>query len=86
MLVLLRVTKLQKALGFSTVWYDSRAIANILGLSDLKDKYSVAFGSEHEDTFEVHMEDKIIQFKCNKDRLYKYEVSDEYIGILCDQH
>ena len=72
--------------GFGTVWYDSRAIANIFGLNDLKDKYRVTYDSKHGDTFKVHMEEKVIEFKCNKEGLYEYEVSDEYKETLCESN
>ena len=65
--------------GYGTVWYDSRAIANIFGLCDLKQKYRVTYDSEHGDILAVHMEDKIIEFKSNSDGLYEYNVSDAYL-------
>jgi hypothetical protein len=39
--------------GFSTVWYDETAIANIFGLLDLKKKHRITFDSEKEDAFIV---------------------------------
>ena len=64
--------------GYGQVWYDSRAIANIFGLSDLKNKYRVTYDSEKGDSFVVYMDGKEIYFKCNEDGLYEYKVSGAY--------
>ena len=70
---------------YGTVWYDARAIANIFGLSDLKKKYRVTYDSQNGDCFDVHMKGKIIKFKCNKDGLYEYNVSDDYLTGVADE-
>ena len=64
--------------GYGQVWYDSRAIANIFGLSDLKNKYRVTYDSEKDDSLIVYMDRKEIQFKYNEDGLYEYKVSEAY--------
>ena len=72
-------TQIADVPGYGTVWYDQRAIANIFGLKDMKDKgYEVTYDSNHGDTFQVHMEGKTIEFTCNKEGLYEFEVSDDY--------
>jgi hypothetical protein len=65
--------------GFGMVWYNKTSIANIFGLSDLKKKFRVTFDSEKDDAFTVHMDSGTLQFKCNPEGLYTYEVSDEYL-------
>lgn len=48
-------------------------------MSDLKKKYRVTYDSENGDIFKIHMEGKEILFKCNKDGLYEYQISDDYL-------
>jgi hypothetical protein len=71
--------------GYGTVWYDAQAIANIFGLSDLKKKYRVTYDSHNGDCFKVHMDKKVIEFKCNKDGLYEYNVSNDYLDEVKDE-
>ena len=54
-------------------------------MKDMKDRgYEVKYDSSHEDTFNVHMQGKVIQFKCNAEGLYEYEVSDDYKDLIAD--
>ena len=41
--------------GYSMVWFDENAIANIFGLSELKKKYRITYDLEVDDAFVVHM-------------------------------
>jgi hypothetical protein len=59
---------------YGTVWYDETAIANIFGLSELKKKHRVAYDSEKEDAFIVHMNDDTLKFECNLEGLYLQSV------------
>jgi hypothetical protein len=65
--------------GYSMVWYDETAIANIFGLSKLKKKHRVTYDSEKEKAFIVHMNDNTLKFECSPKGLYTYKVSDEYL-------
>jgi hypothetical protein len=65
--------------GFSTVWYNKTAKANIFGLSDLKKKHKITFDSEKEDAFIVHTDDGNMKFKCNPKGWYTFEVSNRYL-------
>jgi hypothetical protein len=71
--------KIANVPGYSTVWYDKTAIANILGLSELKKKHRVSYDSEKEDAFIVHMNNDTLKFECHPERLYTYKVSDKYL-------
>jgi hypothetical protein len=51
--------------GFGKVYYDEDAIANIFGLSDLKQKHRITYNSNKEDAFLVHMDNEIIKFECS---------------------
>jgi hypothetical protein len=72
--------------GFGTVWFDERAIANIFGLSDLKKKHDISYNSKNEDKFTVHMADGDVDFICNKDGLYEYKVSDDYLKLVAEKN
>jgi hypothetical protein len=66
--------------GFSMVWYDENAIANIFGLLDLKKKFRITFDSAKEDAFIVHTgKGKVLKFVCNPEGLYHYEVSKDFL-------
>jgi hypothetical protein len=60
--------------GFSTVWFDETAIANIFGLLDLKKKRRITFDSEKEDAFIVHMDKGNMKLKCST-----VKVSNKYL-------
>jgi hypothetical protein len=67
--------------GFSTVWYDKAAIANIFGLLDLKKKHRITFDSEKIDAFIVHTDNGNMKFKCNPKGLYTFKVSNNYLKM-----
>jgi hypothetical protein len=48
--------------GFGKFYYDEDAIANIFGFSDLKKKHQIAYDSNKEDVFLVHVNNKIENF------------------------
>ena len=71
--------KVAQVPGFGQVWYNEKAIANIFGLSDLKNKHRVTYDSAKEDAFIVHVNGgKILKFKGTEDGLYLYEVPKAY--------
>jgi hypothetical protein len=65
--------------GYSTVWYDKTAIANIFRLSELKKKHRVTYDSEKEDAFIVQMNNNTLKFEYSPEGLYTYKVSNEYL-------
>ena len=71
--------KVAQVPGFGQVWYNEKAIVNIFGLSDLKNKHRVTYDSTKEDAFLVHVNGgKILKFKGTEDGLYLYEVPKAY--------
>ena len=71
--------KVAQVPGFGQVWYNEKAITNIFGLSDLKNKHRVTYDSAKEDAFIVHENGgKILKFKGTEDGLYLYEVPKAY--------
>jgi hypothetical protein len=54
------------------VWFNKDAIANILSLGKLADKYRITFDSAVENAFNIHTEDGIIKFQKNTANLYEH--------------
>ena len=57
------------------VWFNQNAIANILSLGKLADKYRITFDSAIENAFNIHTEDGIIKFNKNSANLYEHRPS-----------
>jgi hypothetical protein len=68
--------------GFGKVYYNKDTIANIFGFSDLKTKHWITYDSDKEDTFLVHMNNKILKFECIPKGQYQYKVSKGYKADL----
>ena len=60
---------------YDKVWYDDKAIANILSLTNLVKKYRVTYESHQDDAFTVHTNRGIIQFRRNKQGLYAFKTT-----------
>jgi len=61
---------------WNDLWYDKKAIANIIALKNLKKQYRISYDSESSDAFIVHREDKglpNIEFKMHPLGLYYYD-------------
>ena len=56
--------------NYGWVWYDSRAITNILCLNNVKKRYKVTYDSEIDDVFHVHKQDGVLQFRSSDNGLY----------------
>ena len=65
------------------VWYDHRALTNILSLSKLKRLYRITYDSEDGDVFKVHKPNgEIIIFKCCGNGLYYHDTKEKAINLL----
>ena len=62
--------------GYGDVWYFQDGIANILSLSQVKEKFRVTYDSAADNAFHVHKPDKILIFKEATRRLYYYDTAD----------
>ena len=56
--------------NYGWVWYDPRAITNILALNNVKQKFRVTYDSATDDTFIVHKRDHKIHFVASNNGLY----------------
>ena len=63
--------------GYGNVWYFPDGIANILSLSQVKEKFRVTYDSLADNAFHVHKPDKILIFKEATRRLNYYDTADK---------
>jgi hypothetical protein len=69
--------------GVSRAYLDTEAMANILSLSYITDKYRVTMDSAVEDAFIVHLpKGNTVKFTRKKQRLYTFRVPDSVIAML----
>ena len=62
--------------GYGTVWFDERAITNILSLSNVKKKRRIVYDSENGDTFEViNKNGDKLKFGPSEHGLYYYDLN-----------
>ena len=65
------------------MWFDTRAITNILSLKNVKNKYRVTYDSESEDVFTVHMnKGRVMQLKMHKDGLHYHDTADRQVTLI----
>ena len=65
------------------MWFDTRAITNILSLKNVKNKYRVTYDSETEDVFTVHMnKGRVMQFKMHKYGLHYHDTADRQVTLI----
>ena len=59
---------------YRSVWFESKAMTNIMGLGNVVEKYRVTYDSDIEDAFHVHIApNKVIKFEKNNSKLYVYK-------------
>ena len=59
--------------GFRTVMFSKQAIANLLALNELCEKYHVTFDSKVENAFNVKLNDgRVMKFSCDEDGMYSH--------------
>ena len=69
--------------NYGGVWFDTRAITNILSQKNVKNKYRVTYDSDLEDVFTVHMnKGRIMQFKMHKDGLHYHDTEDRQVTLI----
>ena len=68
--------------NYGWVWYDRRAVSNILCLHNMKKKYKVTYDSGSGDTFVVHKKTHLLQFVSNSNGLYYHDTDNRQITLL----
>ena len=61
--------------AYGKVWYDDKAKANILSLSNLVKKYRIPYDSHKDDALTVHTNRGMIKFIINKQELYVFKTT-----------
>ena len=61
---------------YGYVWFDERAITNILFLKNIKKKYRVTYESSENGTFTVHKPDALLHFVMHQDGLHYHNTKN----------
>ena len=69
----MEVTKKGELNGYGQVWFDHRAMTNILSLHNVKKKHPVTYDSSNGDRFIVHKPEKKLYFTCSRNGLYYHD-------------
>ena len=68
--------------NYGDVWYDARAITNILSLYNVSKKYKVKFDSGTYNKFKVYTNNKIIEFIPSPSGLYYYDNKNKDFNFM----
>jgi hypothetical protein len=71
--------------GFGKAWFNPTQVANIFGFSKLEDQFRITYDSSVEHAFNVHTNNGIVKFIRNKDGLYVYRPSQNYLDEIADE-
>ena len=68
--------------NYGKVWYDPRAITNILSLFNVKKKHRVVYDSAKDDKFKVYVKGRVLEFIPSQNGLYYYDNSKNDFCML----
>jgi hypothetical protein len=71
--------------GYGEVWFDERAITNILSVKNVKDKlgWSVTYDSNNDQGFAVHKPNgKIVHFRMHPDGLHYHDTKNREVSLV----
>ena len=68
--------------NYGKVWYDPRAITNILSLFNVKKKHRVVYDSAKDDKFKVYLKGRVLEFIPSQNGLYYYDNSKNDFCML----
>ena len=68
--------------NYGDVWFDERAITNILCLKNMKKKYRVTYYSAENGTFTVHKPDAQLHFMMHQDRLHYHDTKNSEVTLI----
>ena len=74
-----RLTMTGTVPGFGPVYFDPEQMANIFGFGHMVEKYRITYDSSVEDSFHVHMGDRIVKFHRTPEGLYAYRPDRKFI-------
>ena len=68
--------------GYGNMWFDKWAIANILALANVKQKYHITYDSSRENTFIVHKPEKKVFFTETDSGLFHHDVNHHQVSLI----
>ena len=68
--------------NYGNVWFDERAITNILCLKNVKQKYRVTYDSSTDGVFTVHKPGQQLHFVMHKDGLHYHDTRNREITMV----
>ena len=69
--------------NYGEVWFDERAITNIMSLKNVKDKFRVTYNSNREGTFTVHKPNEVnIKFGMHRDGLHYDDTVNRQVTMV----
>ena len=69
--------------GFGTVWFDDRAITNILSFGKVVRKYQVSYDCSNGSVFTMHKPDgRNIHFAMHKDGLHYHDSKNQQVTLV----
>ena len=68
--------------NYCDVWFDERAITNILCLENVKQKYRVTYNSSTDGVFAVHKPVQLLHFLMHKDGLHYHDTINCEITLV----
>ena len=68
--------------GYGWVWFDSRAITNILCMKNMKNRFKITYYSKKDDIFHVHKENMTVYFISSDNGLYYHSTKNRQIKMV----
>ena len=69
--------------NYGEVWFDERAITNIMSLKNVKEKFRVTYDSDRDGTFTVHKPNIVnIKFGMHCNRLYYHDTVNRQVAMV----
>ena len=68
--------------NYGDIWFDERAITNILCLKNVKQKYRVTYDSSTDGVFTVHKPGQQLNFVMYKDDLHYHDTRNREITLV----
>ena len=79
---LITTNRQQNLQNYGEVWFDERAITNILCLNNMKKKYRVTYTSAEKGTFTVHKPGALLHFVMHQDGLHYHDKKNREVTLI----
>ena len=68
--------------NYGDIWFDERAITNILCLKNMKKKYCITYDSAENETSTVHKPDELLHFVMHQYRLHYHDTKNREVTLI----